>query len=129
MLLKAYSFYICTNFLVTSQAVAALFLGLARQRCSPQPVEPLTPAWHVQHVQPIKRIDLLQMHFGSRRPNQQTKAKHEHKSFQNCLAKWGDVDFFLQETDEVDHYFGPLGVLRWSRAEAPRHDSALLIPL
>lgn len=41
------------------------------------------------------------MHFGSRQPKQQTKAKHEHKSFQNRLATWRDVDKFVQETDEL----------------------------
>lgn len=59
-----------------------------------------------------RAIDLLQMHIGSRQPNQQTKAKHEHKSFQNCLAKWGDVYYFLQDTDELVRLiviFVPLG--------------------
>lgn len=57
-------------------------------------------------------IDLLQMHFGSRQPNQQTKAKQGLKRFLNCPAKWVDVDFFLQETDELLRLiiiFVPLG--------------------
>lgn len=64
-------------------------------------MEPLTLVWYVPTCSTRRAIDLLQMHFGSKQPNQQTKAKHEHKSFPKLSGIVGGGDYFLQETDEL----------------------------
>lgn len=69
-------------------------------------------------------IDLLQMHFGSRRAQQQTKAKHDHKVSKTVWASGGYDDLLLEAADEsliLSFISVPRRSQRWTRGGIPRH--------